>query len=45
MQLIEAALRQLYDASYSDGRVTIDQATHSVIVTSVEPKALQAVGA
>jgi hypothetical protein len=43
-QQVEAALRRLYGAGYIDG-VTIDQAAHPIIVTSVCHNALQAVGA
>ena len=40
-QQLEAALRRLYGAGYIDG-VTIDQAAHPIVVTSVGQKALQA---
>jgi len=43
-QQVEATLRRLYGAGYIDG-VTMDQAQHAIIVTSVDPRALQAVGA
>ena len=39
-----AGLRRLYGAGYIDG-VPIDQAAHPIILTSVHPRALQAVGA